>query len=111
MYGCPRVGTQGTDDRVGMRVGVEVGGTFTDLVAIDRGRVRIAKVPSTPARPDEGALAAIDSAELPLDRVTELVHGSTVATNAILERKGAAVALLVTRGFRDILLLQRHNRK
>jgi N-methylhydantoinase A len=42
--------------------------------------------------------------------VTEVVHGSTVATNAILERKGAAVALLVTRGFRDVLLLQRHNR-
>src|SRR5262245_21516239 len=94
-----------------MRVGVEVGGTFTDLVAIDRGRVRIAKVPSTPARPDEGALAAIESAVLPLDLVTDLVHGSTVATNAILERKGARVALLVTRGFRDILLLQRHNRK
>src|SRR5262249_10779702 len=98
-------------DRVAMRVGVEVGGTFTDLVAIDRGRVRIAKVPSTPARPDEGALAAIDAAELPLDLVTDLVHGSTVATNAILERKGARVALLVTHGFRDILLLQRHNRK
>jgi len=94
-----------------MRVGVEVGGTFTDLVAIDQGRVRIAKVPSTPARPDEGALAAIESAGLPLDLVTDLVHGSTVATNAILERKGAAVALLVTGGFRDILLLQRHNRK
>jgi N-methylhydantoinase A len=93
-----------------MRVGVKVGGTFTDLVAIDHGRVRIAKVPSTPARPDEGALAPIESAGLPLDLVTDLVHGSTVATNAILERKGAAVALLVTRGFRDILLLQRHNR-
>jgi N-methylhydantoinase A len=93
-----------------LRVGVEVGGTFTDLVAIDGDRIRIAKVPSTPARPDEGALAAIESAGLRLASVTELVHGSTIATNAILERKGAAVALLVTRGFRDILLLQRHNR-
>jgi N-methylhydantoinase A len=93
-----------------MRVGVEVGGTFTDLVAIEGDRVVIAKVPSTPARPDEGALAAIESAGLPLAAVTDLVHGSTVATNAILERKGAAIALLVTRGFRDILLLQRHNR-
>src|SRR5262249_22607693 len=108
----PRVGISTRKDAgVAMRVGVEVGGTFTDLIAIYRGRVRIAKVPSTPARPDEGALAAIESAELPLDLVTDLVHGSTVATNAILERKGAAVALLVTRGFRDILLLQRHNRK
>jgi N-methylhydantoinase A len=94
-----------------MRVGVEVGGTFTDLVAIDGDRFRIAKVPSTSARPDEGALLAIDAAGISLDAVTDLVHGSTVATNAILERKGAVVALLVTRGFRDILLLQRHNRK
>ena len=93
-----------------MRVGVEVGGTFTDLVAIDGDRLRIGKVPSTPERPDEGALAAIESAGIALDAVTDLVHGSTVATNAILERKGAAIAVVVTRGFRDILLIQRHNR-
>jgi N-methylhydantoinase A len=93
-----------------MRIGVEVGGTFTDLVAIDGDRIRIAKVPSTPARPDEGALTAIESAGVALGGVTDLVHGSTVATNAILERKGAVVALVVTRGFRDVLLLQRHNR-
>ncbi len=94
-----------------MRVGVEVGGTFTDLVAIDGDRVRIGKVPSTPGRPDEGALAAIESAGIALSEVTDLVHGSTVATNAILERKGAPIAVVVTRGFRDILLIQRHNRK
>lgn len=94
-----------------MRVGVEVGGTFTDLVAIEDGRIRIAKVPSTPARPDEGALNAILAAGLPLAEVEDLVHGSTVATNAILERKGAPVAFLTTRGFRDVLLLQRHNRR
>ena len=94
-----------------MRVGVEVGGTFTDLVAIDGDRIRIGKVPSTPASPDEGALAAIESAGIDLTAVTDLVHGSTVATNAILERKGTPIAVVVTRGFRDILLLQRHNRK
>ena len=94
-----------------MRVGVEVGGTFTDLVAIEGGRIRIAKVPSTPARPDEGALAAILAAGLELEGVEDLVHGSTVATNAILERKGAPVAFLTTKGFRDVLLLQRHNRR
>jgi N-methylhydantoinase A len=93
-----------------VRVGVEVGGTFTDLVAIDGDRLRIGKVPSTPERPDEGALAAIESAGIALAAVTDLVHGSTVATNAILERKGAAIAVVVTRGFRDILLIQRHNR-
>ncbi len=94
-----------------MRVGIEVGGTFTDLVAIDRGRVTVAKVPSTPARPDEGALASLAAAGLRLDAIEDLVHGSTVATNAILERKGARVAFFVTAGFRDLLLLQRHDRK
>ncbi|MEQ9642837.1 MAG: hydantoinase/oxoprolinase family protein [Alphaproteobacteria bacterium] len=94
-----------------MRVGVEVGGTFTDLVAIDGDRVTISKVPSTPSAPDEGALAAITAAEIALAEVTDLVHGSTVATNAILERKGARIAFVVTQGFRDLLLLQRHNRR
>ncbi|MFQ5985458.1 MAG: hydantoinase/oxoprolinase family protein [Alphaproteobacteria bacterium] len=93
-----------------MRVGVEVGGTFTDLVAVDRDEVRITKVPSVPARPDEGAFAALEAADVPLDRVEDLVHGSTVATNAVLERKGARLALVVTEGFRDILELQRHDR-
>lgn len=95
-----------------MRVGVEVGGTFTDLVAIgDDGRLRVTKVPSTPARPDEGALNAIDSAGIDLAEVADLVHGSTVATNAILERKGARVLMVVTQGTRDILFIQRHNRR
>ncbi len=93
-----------------MRVGVEVGGTFTDLVAIEDGRVRVAKVPSVPAHPDEGAMASLEAGEIDLAAVEDLVHGSTVATNAILERKGAPVALLTTRGFRDVLFLQRHNR-
>ncbi|MBL6951094.1 MAG: hydantoinase/oxoprolinase family protein [Alphaproteobacteria bacterium] len=93
-----------------MRVGVEVGGTFTDLVAIEDGRVRVAKVPSVPARPDEGAMASLVAGAIDLATVDDLVHGSTVATNAILERKGAPVALLTTRGFRDVLFLQRHSR-
>ncbi len=93
-----------------MRVGVEVGGTFTDLVAVDGDEVRIAKVPSVPARPDEGAFAAIEAAGLSPGRIDDLVHGSTVSTNAILERKGARIAFLVTQGFRDILLLQRQSR-
>jgi len=94
-----------------MRIGVEVGGTFSDLVAIDdAGAITVAKVPSTPAAPDQGALAALAAAGLDLDQVDDLVHGSTVATNAILERKGAQVLLIVTAGTRDILFLQRHNR-
>ena len=94
-----------------MRVGIEVGGTFTDLVAIADGEVLISKVPSTPADPHEGALEATRAGAIDLAKVQDLVHGSTVATNAILERKGARIAFLVTRGFRDLLLLQRHNRR
>ena len=82
-----------------MRVGVEVGGTFTDLVAIKDGNVQVAKVPSVPARPDEGAMASLAAGQVDLSAVEELVHGSTVATNAILERKGARVALLIQEGF------------
>ena len=93
-----------------MRVGIEVGGTFTDLVAVDGESVRTAKVPSTPASPDEGAMQAIDAAGLDPGAIDELVHGSTVATNAVLERKGAAVCLFVTKGIRDVLLLQRHDK-
>ena len=94
-----------------MRVGVEVGGTFTDLVAVDGGNVRVIKVPSTPAAPERGAHDALTALGAPLESISDLVHGSTVATNAILERKGARVCLLVTTGTRDLLLLQRHNRR
>ncbi|MCB8883708.1 hydantoinase/oxoprolinase family protein [Acidisoma cellulosilytica] len=94
-----------------MRVGIEVGGTFTDLVAIDDGQVRVVKVPSTPRSPDIGAFNAFGAAGLDPTTVTDLVHGSTVATNAILERKGAPIAFITTAGFRDILFMQRHDRR
>src|SRR5713226_826184 len=94
-----------------MRVGIEVGGTFTDLVAIDGDRIEVVKVPSTPASPDIGAFNALSSAGIDLTRVSDLVHGSTIATNAILERKGAKVAFVTTAGFRDILFFQRHDRR
>ncbi|WP_347309966.1 hydantoinase/oxoprolinase family protein [Defluviimonas sp. SAOS-178_SWC] len=93
-----------------MRVGVEVGGTFTDLVAVEDGRIVLTKVPSTPQSPDIGVMEALADASLSLGGITDFVHGSTVATNALLERKGAKVAFVVTKGFRDILLLQRHDR-
>ena len=93
-----------------MRVGVEVGGTFTDLVLIDDGKLRVAKVPSTPASPDIGALNAIISANIEHAAIADLVHGSTVATNAVLERKGAKVCFFTTKGARDILLIQRHDK-
>jgi N-methylhydantoinase A len=94
-----------------MRVGIEVGGTFTDLVAVDEGRVTVAKLSSTPANPDIGAFAALGAGDIAPARIADLVHGSTVATNAILERKGARIAFVTTRGFRDIPFLQRHDRR
>ena len=94
-----------------LRVGVEIGGTFTDLVAFRDGGVQVAKVPSTPASPDIGAFDAIQAAGLSPADMADLGHGSTVATNAVLERKGARVAFVTTAGFRDILFLQRHDRR
>src|SRR3954467_4396350 len=94
-----------------MRVGIEVGGTFTDLVAVEGGEVRIIKVPSTPRSPDIGAFNALTAAGIAPGAVTDLVHGSTVATNAILERRGAPIAFVATKGFRDILFMQRHDRR
>lgn len=98
------------------RIGVDVGGTFTDLVMVDAaGELRVAKVPSTPADPSEGVLAAIDLAaanlsltsQAFLENCTHLVHASTVATNVILERRGELVGMLITRGFRDSLEIRR----
>ncbi|PRG03864.1 hydantoinase [Burkholderia multivorans] len=94
-----------------MKVGVEVGGTFTDLVAYGDGNVRVIKVPSTPASPDIGVLDALRVAGIDFASIEDFAHGSTVATNAVLERKGGKVAFIATEGFRDILFLQRHDRK
>jgi N-methylhydantoinase A len=94
-----------------MRIGVEIGGTFTDLVLVDdTGDLHTVKVPSTPGAPEVGALDAITQAAPTLERVGTIVHGSTIATNGVLERKGARVGLLVTQGFADLLELQRQDR-
>ena len=94
-----------------MKVGIEVGGTFTDLVALDKGEVRVFKVPSTPDSPDVGVMNALRAAGTDISAIDDFAHGSTVATNAVLERKGGRVAFVATSGFRDILFLQRHDRK
>ena len=90
-----------------MRIGIEIGGTFTDLVAISDTGTRVVKVASTPARPEQGVFDALDRLAYPLDRADTLVHGSTVATNALIERRGGRTVLVATAGFRDILELQR----
>ncbi|KEZ78416.1 hydantoinase/oxoprolinase family protein [Salinisphaera hydrothermalis] len=92
------------------RLGVDVGGTFTDLVAIGGGRVITAKVPSTPADQSKGVVDAIEASGLDADAISALAHGMTVATNALLERAGAKIALITTEGFRDILEIGRQNR-
>ena len=92
-------------------IGVEVGGTFTDWVVVEGDRVvKTGKVPSTPREPAIGVLNAVGEAGIALERVSFAVHGSTVATNAVLERKGARTAAVVTKGFRDILEIQRQSR-
>ena len=94
------------------RIGIDVGGTFTDLVAVDAGgRVTIAKAPSTPSDQSLGVMAGLDrlAETLSLDCATMLartqiiVHGTTVATNALIEHKGARTGLLTTEGHRDIV--------
>jgi len=93
-----------------MRVGVDVGGTFTDLIAaLPDGTIRIRKVASTPRDPSQGLVRALDAVGTDA-AVTVLVHGTTIATNALLERRGARVALVTTAGFEDLLWLRRQDR-
>jgi N-methylhydantoinase A len=92
-----------------MRVGVDVGGTFTDLVALGPKGLIVTKVPSTPDAPERGIWDAYQHAGLPAAPDT-LIHGTTVATNALLERRGARVVLVTTAGFEDLLELRRQDR-
>ena len=90
-----------------MRLGIDAGGTFTDFVALhDDGRISQFKLRSNPESPASVILEGIRRAGL----ADEVVHGSTVATNALLERKGARTALITTRGFEDVLAIGRQNR-
>jgi len=92
-----------------IRIGVDVGGTFTDLVCLDdqTGELSAIKVPSTPEREHAGFLDGIQALGLNGAGPDQIVHGTTVATNALLQRKGARVAMLCTAGFRDILEIGR----
>jgi N-methylhydantoinase A len=92
------------------RLGVDVGGTFTDLVALSDRGVTTSKVPSTPRDQSVGVMNAIEASEIDAGAVVALAHGMTVATNALLERRGARTALVTTEGFRDVLEIARQNR-
>ena len=96
----------------GWQVGVDVGGTFTDLVAVEpaSGRFKVGKVPSTPDNQARGVLNGLDRLGVQLHEVSAFVHGTTVGTNAVLERKGVVCGLITTQGFRDMLELGRRTR-
>jgi N-methylhydantoinase A len=92
-----------------IRVGVDTGGTFTDFVVIRGGAIEVFKEFSTPARPEEAILRGM--AKIGGGAELEVIHGSTVATNALLERNGARTALLTTAGFEDVLVIGRQTRR
>jgi N-methylhydantoinase A/oxoprolinase/acetone carboxylase beta subunit/N-methylhydantoinase B/oxoprolinase/acetone carboxylase alpha subunit len=93
-------------------LGIDVGGTFTDLVCYDHGsrRFRVAKVPTTPEDQSRGCMNALHSLTTSGTAIQTIVHGTTVGTNAIIERKGVRCGLITTRGFRDTLELGRRTR-
>ncbi len=93
-------------------VGVDVGGTFTDLVLFDTETesVKIAKVPSTPENQAFGVMQALESAGATMETLNTVIHGTTITTNALLERKISRVGLITTQGFRDVLELGRRTR-
>ncbi|MCI0546722.1 MAG: hydantoinase/oxoprolinase family protein [Candidatus Rokubacteria bacterium] len=92
--------------------GIDIGGTFTDLTAVDEetGRVVVTKVPSRPREEAAAVLAGLDALAIASRDVRRLVHGTTVGTNAVLERRGARVAVITTAGFRDLIEIGRTKR-
>ncbi|MGE0525328.1 MAG: hydantoinase/oxoprolinase N-terminal domain-containing protein, partial [Variibacter sp.] len=99
-----------------IRIAFDIGGTFTDFVLEDTrtGKRHFGKLPSTPSEPARGVLDGLGEilqrTGVPAGDVTTLLHATTVATNAVLERKGAKTALITTKGFRDILIIGRQKR-
>jgi N-methylhydantoinase A/oxoprolinase/acetone carboxylase beta subunit len=95
-----------------IRIGVDTGGTFTDLLCLDSRGLRVHKLRSVPSDPSSAILAGIRAllATEPSNAALEVTHGSTVATNAVLERKGARLALITTAGFEDVIRIGRQTR-
>ncbi len=92
------------------RIGIDTGGTFTDFVYYEKGHISIQKLPSTPQNPAAAILAGLNKGRT-LDAHTLIIHGTTVATNALLEKKGGRIALITTAGFEDVLFIGRQTRR
>ena len=91
-------------------VGIDIGGTFTDLVGYVDGAIITSKTSTVPADPTQGIATSLELAGCRTDRLDEILHGSTIAINTVLEHKGARTALLTTKGFRDVYAIGRSNR-
>ena len=92
------------------RVGIDIGGTFTDLVGLRDGAIVIDKTSTTPHDPTEGVAATLASVKTDIPAISDFLHGTTIAINTVLERKGANTALITTKGFRDVYTMGRNNR-
>ena len=93
-------------------VGIDVGGTFTDILCLDieNQKLMSAKTPSLPGKQWEGVLNALGELGIKTSDIKAFVHGTTIATNALLERKGAKTALITTEGFQDTIEIGRTRR-
>src|SRR5262249_60386076 len=91
-------------------VGIDIGGTFTDLVGCIGGHLITSKTSTTPDDPPRGVATSLALGGCALHGLSEVLHGATIAINTVLERKGALTALVTTRGFRDVYAIGRGNR-
>ena len=96
------------------RIGVDVGGTFTDFIYVDDDKMEVYKTSTTPADPSEGIMTGVtalcEMTKTKPEEIDEIFHGTTIATNMVLERKGSEVGMITTEGFKDIIQTGRHKR-
>ncbi len=99
--------------KIMIRIGIDIGGAFTDLISIndENGEIMWNKVETTQEDPAVGVINAIKESQIDLSKVSDIVHGQTLAINTVIERKGSKVGLITTKGFGDILEIQRANRR
>ena len=104
--------TNATRPPEGVIAGIDVGGTFTDLIIIDArdGKVVLGKTPSTPEDQSKGVLRVLEQSGHPVEAIDLIVHGTTVTTNALLQRRISKVGMITTKGFRDVIELGRRTR-